>query len=88
MTNTAVSHVPSFTLSGNQPLISIPFEENGQAVVRYFSEETQADKAISEDATRTALDLAGAWSDLNLDEMLEELDRIRHQSTPTQPIDL
>lgn len=58
MTNTALSPVPSFTLSGNQPLIGIPFEENGQAVVRYFSEETQADTAVSEDTTHTALDLA------------------------------
>jgi hypothetical protein len=78
----------SFTLTQNQPLIGIPFEENGQEVVRYFSEETQAEKAVSEDATKSALELAGAWSDLDWDEMVKELDRIRHQSKPTPPIEL
>ncbi len=71
------------TTTQNQPLIGIPFEENGKEVVRYFSEETEADKAISEDVTQTALHLAGAWSDLDWDEMERELDRIRHESKPT-----
>jgi hypothetical protein len=33
--------------------------------------------------------LAGAWSDLpdTFDEMLDALDRIRHESTPTPPMD-
>jgi hypothetical protein len=35
-----------------KPLIDIPFEENGQEVVRYFSEETQADKAVSNNQKR------------------------------------
>jgi hypothetical protein len=70
----------SFTLTQNQPLIGIPFEENGQEVVRYFSEEAQADQAVSKDATQQALDLAGAWSDLDWDEMERALDRIRHES--------
>lgn len=66
--NSVISHQSPFTLSGNQPLIGIPLEENGQEVVRYFSEETQADKAISKDATQTALNLACAWSDLSWEE--------------------
>jgi hypothetical protein len=78
----------SFTLTQNQPLIGIPFEENGQEVVRYFSEETQAEKAVSKDATKSAVELAGAWSDLDWDEMIQELDRIRHQSKPTPPLKL
>ncbi len=77
-----------FTLSGSQPLIGIPFDENGREVVRYFSEEAQADQAVSDDATKTALDLAGAWSDLDWKETLRSLDRIRHESKPTPPIDL
>ena len=80
--------VSGFTLSGSQPLIGIPFEENGKKVVRYFSEETQADKAVSDDATQTALHLAGAWSDLSWEEMETELDRIRHESKPTPPLEL
>jgi len=34
-----------------------------------------------------ALSLAGAWSELNYDEMMEALDRIRHTSKPTPLID-
>ncbi len=77
-----------FTLFQNQPLIGIPFEENGKQVVRYFSEEKQADEAVSADTTQEALDLAGAWSDLDWQEMVKELDRIRHESKPTPPIEL
>ncbi len=88
MTDAPFTTIPSFTLSGNQPLIGIPFEENGREVVRYFSEETQADKAVSKDATQTALDLAGAWSDLSWEEMEKELDRIRHESKPIPPLEL
>ena len=78
----------SFTLTLNQPLIGIPFEENGQEVVRYFSEEAQADKAVSDDATQRALKLAGAWSDLDWDDMEQALDHIRHDSKPTPPFEL
>ena len=30
----------------NQPLIGIPFQENGKEVILYFSEEEQADKFV------------------------------------------
>jgi len=36
---------------------------------------------------RSTLDLIGAWSDIPWDEMEAELDRIRHESPPTPPID-
>jgi hypothetical protein len=35
-----------------------------------------------------ALSLAGAWSHLDWDDMVEMLDRIRHESKPTPPIKL
>ena len=79
---------PNFTITNNQPLIGIPFRENGKEVIRYFSEEEQADQAVSENVTKEALRLAGAWSDLDWDEMEKELDRIRHESKPTPPIEL
>ncbi len=41
----------------NQPLIGIPFVENGKEVIRYFNEESQADNAISEDSMQEALNL-------------------------------
>lgn len=79
---------PIITTTQHQPLIGIPFQENGKEVIRYFSEEAQADKAVSDDATQKALALAGAWRDLDFDEMLEALDHIRHDSKPTPPIEL
>jgi hypothetical protein len=70
----------------HSPLIGIIFQEKGKEVVHYFTEEEQADRAAS--GVAEALSLAGAWRDLDLDETLDALDRIRHESTPTPPINL
>lgn len=70
----------------DQPLIAVIFEEGGQEVVRYFTDESEVDAALPQDAIQRALSLAGAWSDLDWEEAEEELDRIRHQSQPTPPI--
>jgi len=43
----------------------------------------QKQKAIAE-----TLALAGAWKDLDFNDMLEQLDKIRHESKPTPPLDL
>ena len=40
-------------------------------------------KAIAE-----TLALAGAWKELDFDDMLEQLNKIRHESKPTPPLDL
>ena len=77
---------PIFTHLESQPLIGIPFEENGKEIIRYFSEEELADKAVAQRAADEALSLAGAWSDLSWEELEESLDRIRHDSRPTPPI--
>jgi len=74
-------------------LIGIPFEEQGQEVVRYFAREEEADQAVADQAVadqevQDALSLAGAWSHLDWDDMLETLDQIRHESKPTPPIEL
>jgi hypothetical protein len=47
----------------------------------------QSDQARSK-AVKEALALAGAWKDLPSDRMEEELDRIRHSSRPTPPLEL
>ncbi len=39
-------------------------------------------------AIKETLALAGAWSDLDFDEMLDSLDHIRHDSKPTPPFSL
>jgi hypothetical protein len=73
-------------VQSNQPLIGIPFEEKGHEVVRYFTKEEEADSAVADQ--EDALSLAGAWRELDWDEMVEALDRIRHESNPTPPIGL
>ena len=70
------------------PLIGIIVEENGREVVRYFTEEEAADAAVSQSATQKALAVIGAWSDLDWEETVAALDRIRHGSKPTPPIKL
>jgi hypothetical protein len=45
--------------------------------------QQQNSKAIEE-----TLALAGAWKDLDFDDMLEQLDHIRHDSKPTPPLNL
>src|SRR6266487_3692496 len=47
----------------------------------------QSDQARSK-AVKEALALAGAWKDLPSDRMEEELDRIRHSSKSTPPLEL
>jgi hypothetical protein len=79
---------PSLQVSDSQPLIGIPFDENGRQVTRYFADEAEADAALGQDVTTDALNLAGAWSDLDFDEVADALDRIRHESKPTPPIEL
>ena len=81
-------HTPSLEARLDQPLIGVIVQQNGQEVVRYFADEAAADAALADDVVQDALALAGAWSDLDFDEMLDALERIRHESTPTPPIDL
>jgi hypothetical protein len=69
-----------------QPLIGVIAEEQGREVVRYFIEEQEADKVMVHNTTQDALALAGAWSDLEWDELEKALDSIRHESHPTPPL--
>lgn len=79
---------PIFTTRGNQPLIAIPVEENGETVTYYFNSFEEADKAFpsTDESIQEVLDLAGAWKELDTEDgpdPLDELDRIRHESKPT-----
>ncbi|MBI2848965.1 MAG: hypothetical protein HYX88_02425 [Chloroflexi bacterium] len=76
----------SLLVRSDQPLIGLILKEDSQEIVRYFAEETEADAAISQDNTRDALSLAGAWSELKWDDMEKGLERIRHESPPSPPI--
>jgi Zn-dependent M28 family amino/carboxypeptidase len=83
-----IAHTPPWSSDFGQPLIGIPFAENGHEVIRYFIDETTADAAVREQTIQQAVSLAGSWSDLDWDEMEAALDRIRHDSPPTPPITL
>lgn len=67
----------------DRPLIGIVLFENGEEVVHYFLDEADADAAAAADRTPRERVLAGAWRDFDWDETVEELDRIRHENTPT-----
>jgi hypothetical protein len=85
------NQIPSFDVGSAEPLIGIPVEANGQQMVRYFTDEASADRALVECRPRTARRLAGAWKrvdpDLDWEELANEFDRIRHESKPTPPIE-
>ena len=77
----------SLVVDERQPLIAIPLEEAGQAVVRYFGDDAAADAALPCSVTEEALAAIGAWDDLDWDEMERELYRIGHENPPTPPIE-
>jgi len=56
-----------------------------------FTDEDAADAAVSQSATQAALAVIGAWSDFDWEETEETIDalnRIRHESKPTPPIEI
>jgi hypothetical protein len=87
-------HTPrGLTTRGSQPLIGIPTREGPDEVVRYFTSDDEVDRARTSDqaSIQRALSLAGAWAELDAEDgpdPLDELDRMRHQSTPTPPLEL
>jgi hypothetical protein len=86
MTHQYVQEFASLQGDPGQPLIGVIAEEQGQEVVHYFTEEQEADKVMVQNTTQDALALAGAWSDLEWDELEKALESIRHESHPTPPL--
>ena len=78
---------PVLTLRLDQPLAAMIVEENGQRVVKYYAADGPR-PVSSEETLRAALAAIGAWSDLNWDELADDLYRIRQESKPTPPIEL
>ena len=70
----------------HEPIISIPDRDDPTKWRHFFTEE-EADSYVTPEDIARARAVAGAWSDLDLDEMLDALDRIRHESVPTPPIE-
>lgn len=75
-------------VTDDEPLIGIPFGVNGHEVVRYFTSEEAADAAVREAQPPVSRAVAGVWADLDADEVLDALDRLRHSSVPTPPMEL
>ena len=77
------------TIRRGRPLIGVlTRDEHDQEVVTYFTDEVEADLAIPDADVEAALALAGAWSDVPWEDLETGLDRIRHESEPTPPIEL
>ena len=73
-------------MPADKALIAIPDEIDGQPVARYFTSDEEADAAFGEESIEEALALIGSWGDLDWDETIEALERIRQESKPTPPI--
>lgn len=81
------------TTRRSQPLIGVPVGEGTDEEVRYFTSEEEADEALGKDqaSIQRALSLAGAWKHIDDEggpDMLDELDRMRHETKPTPPFEL
>lgn len=82
-----------FTTRGSQPLIGIPTREGSDEVVHYFNSEEDAAQAFPRDeaSIQRALSAIGAWQHIDDEggpDMLDELDRMRHETKPTPPFEL
>jgi hypothetical protein len=82
-----VPHHQGLLARPDQPLVGVITHEDGEEMVRYFTENGQP-SARASDRIAHALALAGAWGETDWEQTADELDRIRHQSEPTPPIDL
>ena len=78
---------PDLIVGGKTMLFGVPVDENGHEAVRFFVEETDAPVDVDDEEIQQALSVIGAWRDLDWEQALDELDRIRHESRPTPPID-
>ncbi|MCW5850903.1 MAG: hypothetical protein KIT87_12580 [Anaerolineae bacterium] len=77
----------AFSAESSQPLIGIIMEEDGQEVVYYFTDDSDADAAETDADVQAALSVIGAWRNLDWEETSAALDRIRHAIPPTPPIE-
>jgi hypothetical protein len=73
-------------VEAHQALVAVPIVEDGKAMTLFFVDEDEAAAVLPQQVQR-ALSLAGAWSDLDREETEAALERIRHESKPTPPID-
>jgi hypothetical protein len=79
---------PILVLRADESLIGVVSRTDDGFVEQIFANEDGADAVVDDDIVQSALLLAGAWSDLDWDDMVEELDRIRHSNPPSPPLSI
>ena len=72
----------------DQPLIGVFVREGNKELVRYFSDEAEADAALGPQVGQHALRAAGSWIGIDYDDAATELERIRRESRPSDPIEV
>jgi hypothetical protein len=87
MVQSGVGTATGLRIVHDQSLVAVPVTEDGEEVTYYFDNEEAADSATGDAALQAALAAIGSWSDLDWNETVEALDRIRHESLPTPPIE-
>lgn len=76
----------SLRVRPGQALIGKVVREDGENVTRFFTGDHR-DGRPRRGVRPGMREFAGIWSDLDWDETEQALDRIRHESRPTPPID-
>ena len=74
------------TTRRERPLFGVPMDDD-QESIRYFTDDAEADAVLADRGVQQALSVAGAWSDLDWDEAVEVLERIRRDSRPSPPVE-
>lgn len=77
---------PALVLHADESLVSVMSRTDDTFVEQIFLVDDDADAIVDDDIVQAAISLAGAWSDLDWDEMVEALDRIRHSNPPSPPL--
>lgn len=75
------------TVGEGEALVAVPVDEDGRETTLYFVDDVAADAALGDDGVREALGAIGGWRHLDWEQAVDELDRIRHASRPTPPIE-
>ena len=78
----------SLLAQSDQPLIGVVVTTGDQEMIEYFTDDAAVEANTPPASVQNALRLLGAWKDIDADDALDQLDRIRHESKPTPPIDL
>lgn len=79
--------VPTLSVRADQALVAVPASENGHDVTLVFAEDDVDTQADADQTLQAALAAIGSWSDLDWEATITALERIRHESEPTPPIE-